>query len=70
MLARPQDLADRMTGAHKREIFILPVAAARIKAREILNQFPRDGCTSVVEHWQQLPDGWIEFTVHYLPTVE
>ena len=70
MLVRPRDLADRASGAHKREIFILPVDAARIKAREIIDQFPRGGYTTVVENWQQLPDGWIEFTVRQLPAAE
>jgi hypothetical protein len=71
MLVRPRDLADRMARtARKREIFILPVGAARIKAREILNQSPQGGYTTVVENWQQLPDGWIEFTMRHLPIAD
>ena len=70
MLVRPKDLADRMSARQNREIFILPVEAARIKAREIIGEFPDDGYTTVVENWQQLPDGLIEFTVRRLLPVE
>jgi hypothetical protein len=71
MLVRPRDLPDRMTrAAQKREIFILPVDAARVKAREILNQSPQGGYTTVVENWQQLPGGWIKFTMRHPPIAE
>ena len=43
MFARPQDLADRMSAAPQPKTFTLPVDAARLKAREILNEFPRAG---------------------------
>ena len=69
MLFRPRDLADRMSGQQP-EIFTLPIDAARRKAREILDQFPQDGYTTVVENWRQLPDGQIEFTMRYLPTAD
>lgn len=68
MANRPSDLAKRMSKAREaseglmRETFRLPVEAARVKAREILNQFPQGGYMSVVEQWRQLPDGQIEFT--------
>jgi hypothetical protein len=67
MLARPQDLADRISGAQQPEIFTLPIEAARRKAREIIDQFPRSGVMTVVENWRQLPDGRIEFTMRALP---
>jgi hypothetical protein len=70
MRVRPRDLADRMSGLRQPEIFTLPIDAARLKAREILNQFPRAGYTAVVENWRQLPDGQIEFTMRHLPTVD
>jgi hypothetical protein len=69
MANRPGHLADRISNRRKpdndfpRETFTLPVEAARLKAREILNQFPQGGYTTVVEHWRQLPDGQIEFTM-------
>ena len=70
MRVRPRDLADRMSGLRQPEIFRLPIDAARLKAREILDQFPQAGYTAVVENWRQLPDGQIEFTMRHLPTVD
>ena len=67
MRARPRDLAERMSG-QKPEIFVLPIEAARVKAREVLNQPPEGGYTTVVESWQQLSDGRIEFGVRRLLT--
>jgi len=65
MLVRPRDLADRMSGRQRPTIFTLPIEAARLKAREILDQFPRAGYATVVENWRQLPDGQIEFTMRH-----
>jgi hypothetical protein len=71
---RPSDLADRIANRREpdegsaREMFTLPVEAARLKAREILSQFPQGGYISVVEQWRQLPDGQIEFTMRRLRT--
>jgi hypothetical protein len=70
MRVRPRDLADRMSGLRQPQIFTLPIDAARLKAREILDQFPQAGYTAVVENWRQLPDGQIEFTMRHLPTVD
>jgi hypothetical protein len=70
MRVRPGDLADRMSGLRQPQIFRLPIDAARLKAREILDQFPQAGYTAVVENWRQLPDGQIEFTMRHLPTVD
>ena len=67
MLVRPRDLADRISGAQPPETFTLPIEAARRKAREIIDQFPRSGVMTVVENWRQLPDGRIEFTMRALP---
>ena len=49
---------------------ILPIDAARLRAREILDQLPRTGYMAVVENWRQLPDGRIEFTKRHLPTAD
>ncbi|THD71943.1 MAG: hypothetical protein E7813_04625 [Bradyrhizobium sp.] len=68
MLLRPRDLADRMSAPQRPETFTLPIEAARLKAREILNRIPQAGYTTVVENWRQLPDGQIEFTMRHLPT--
>lgn len=67
MLVRPRDLADRISGAQQPQVFRLPIEAARRKAREIIDQFPRSGVMTVVENWRQLPDGRIEFTMRALP---
>ena len=70
MRVRPRDLADRMSGLRQPEIFTLPIDAARLKAREILDQFPQAGYATVVENWRQLPDGQIEFTMRHLPAAD
>jgi hypothetical protein len=68
MLVRP--LAERMSRIRQPEILTLPIDAARLKAREILDQSAHGGYMTVVENWRQLPDGRIEFTLRYLPTAE
>ena len=70
MLVRPRDLADRMSGVAQREIFTLPVDAARLKAREIIDQSPQSGYQPIVENWRQLSDGTIEFTMRRLPAAD
>jgi hypothetical protein len=70
MLVRPRDLANRMSGVAQREIFTLPVDAARLKAREIIGQSPRSGYLPIVENWRQLSDGKIEFTMRRLPAAD
>jgi hypothetical protein len=47
-------------------MFRLPVEAARVMAREIIRQAPRDGYVTVVEQWRPLPDGQIEITMSRL----
>jgi hypothetical protein len=69
MRARPRDLADHMAGTEPLT-FMLPVDAARCKAREIINQAPANGFTSVVEKWKQLPDGRIEFAIRHFPAAD
>jgi hypothetical protein len=70
MLVRPRNLADRMSGTQQLETFRLPIDAARLKAREILDQLPQAGYMAVVENWRLLPDGQIEFTKRHLPTAD
>jgi hypothetical protein len=70
MLVRPRDLADRISGVAQREIFTLPVDAARLKAREIIDQSPQSGYLPIVENWRQLSDGKIEFTMRRLPAAD
>jgi hypothetical protein len=59
-----------MSGARQPEILTLPIDAARLKAREILDQCSHGGYMTVVENWRQLPDGRIEFTLRYFPIAE
>jgi hypothetical protein len=64
MANRPSDLADRMKGSSDpHETFTLPLADARLKAREILDQSAQGSYLAIVEHWRQLPDGKIKFAV-------
>jgi hypothetical protein len=53
-----------------RETFTLPLHAARLKARRILDAYPAAGYMTIVESWRQLPDGQIEFTMRRLPTAD
>jgi hypothetical protein len=48
----------------------LPLHVARLKARQILDEYPAGGYMTVVENWRQLPDGQIEFTMRRLPTAD
>jgi hypothetical protein len=63
---QPRDLADgmsKMSNATARTTFTLPVAEARVKAREVINRVSGDGSIPVVENWRQRSDGKIEFKV-------
>jgi hypothetical protein len=62
MLPPPRDLADQSD----EQLFTLPLDAARRKAREVIEQSPRNGLTPVVQKWRQLPDGQIEFAIRQL----
>jgi hypothetical protein len=64
MDARPRDLAVRMAQADT-QLITLPLNAARRKAREIIDQSPRNGRLAVIENWRQLADGQFEFAVRY-----
>jgi hypothetical protein len=52
------------------ETFTLPLHTARLKARQILDEYPAGGYMTIVENWRQLPDGQIEFTMRRLPTAD
>jgi hypothetical protein len=69
MAHRPSELAERISNLREptdRIMFRLPVEAARVMAREIIRQAPRDGYVTVVEQWRPLPDGQIEITMSRL----
>jgi len=77
---KPRDLADRAYELRQfrrldldgflRKPFTLPLDDARAKAREFLREFPPGGYMTTVEHWRQLPDGQIQFTMRRLPTAD
>ena len=69
-MARPSDLAVRVSAAQRRETFRLPIDAARRKAREVIDQIPQNGLTSTVENWRQLPDSQIEFAIRYFSAAD
>jgi hypothetical protein len=68
MLARTGDLLAQTYDMPRHEVFTLPIDAARLKAREILDKSPQAGYKAVVENWRQLADGQIQFTMRHLPT--
>jgi hypothetical protein len=62
---RSRDLRDLSKRSDERllyENFKLPLQEARSKARQILNESPAGGYTTIIENWRQLTDGQIEFT--------
>ena len=62
MLVLNRELAVRISDEQP-ATFRLPVDAARRKARDVIDQMPQNGLTSIVENWRPLPDGQIEFVV-------
>jgi len=77
---RPHDIARRLKQAgaqrklardsFRRETFALPREAARAKAREMFDRYPKAAYMTVIESWRELPDGDIEFTMRRLPTAD
>ncbi len=53
-----------------RETFTLPRQAAREKAREWFNTFPKSAYWTEIESWCERPDDVIEFTMRRLPTAD
>jgi hypothetical protein len=72
----PRDLAERMArrktpaDGFLRETFVLPRIAARARAREFLEAWPKAAYMSGVESWRELPGDTIEFTMRRLPTAD
>jgi hypothetical protein len=77
VIDRPRFLSDRFRlhgDRHKiesddivLETFTLPLEAARLKVRDIIDGISQRGYQKIVERWRQLPNGQIEFTVRHLP---
>jgi hypothetical protein len=77
----PRDSADRSSdlrdlrklnedGGSMRDTFTLPLNAARLRARQILDEYPIGDYITILESWRQLPDGQIEFTMRRLPAAD
>jgi hypothetical protein len=78
----PSDLARRSADAlrrrprgepddgFKRETFALEREAARAQARALFKRFPKAAYMTEIEHWRELPDGRIEFTMRRLPSAD
>jgi ribosomal protein S14 len=84
MRKTPRDLADDMAKRRARrrddgfgredgfvrETFTQSREAARQTARAFLDRYPKAAYMSEVEHWRELPDGAIEFTMRRLRTAD
>lgn len=53
-----------------RETFVLPRSAARDKAREWFDRWPKQAYWTEVESWSERPDDVIEFTMRRLPVAD
>jgi hypothetical protein len=77
---RPADIARRSAEAiakrrgtreaFRRDTFALPREAARAKAREMFDRFPKAAYQTEIESWRELPGGRIEFTMRRLPSAD
>ena len=56
--------------AFRRETFALPREAARAKAREMFQRFPKAAYQTEIESWRELPGDRIEFTMRRLPSAD
>ncbi len=74
----PRDLARRLAQAserrqrdsYRRQTFALPREAARAKAREWFERYPRAAYMTEIESWRVLPGDMIEFTMRRLPSAD
>jgi len=62
--------ADTKEGPWRRETFRLPREAARRKAREWFDRFPKAAYMTEIESWRELEGGDIEFVMRRLPTAD
>ena len=80
VMDRPRLLSDRSRLHNDRrkienddvvpQTFTLPLEAARLKVRDVIDGISQRGYQEVVERWRQLPNGLIEFTVRHLPIAD
>ena len=79
---RPIDLVERVarrrssrgaagdSAVWRRETFLLPRSAARDKAREWFERYPKAAYQTEIEYWRELADDQIEFVIRRLPTAD
>jgi len=53
-----------------RETFVLPRPAARLKAKEWFDRFPKQAYWTEIESWFERPGDIIEFTMRRLPAAD
>lgn len=58
------------TGSFVRETYTLPRDAARTKAREWFDRYPKAAYWTSVESWRLLPGDEVEFTMRRLPSAD
>ncbi|HTV34076.1 MAG TPA: hypothetical protein VME69_13420 [Methylocella sp.] len=57
-------------GPWRRETFTLERLAAREKARDYFQQFPKAAYLTEIESWRELSGDRIEFTIRRLPSAD
>jgi hypothetical protein len=62
--------AETTRDAFLRETYTLPREAARVKAREWFELYPKAAYWTSVESWRLLPGDEVEFTMRRLPTAD
>jgi hypothetical protein len=62
--------SDKAPGRFVRETYCLSREAAREKARQWFEEFPKAAYWTEVESWRQLDGDQIEFTMRRLPTAD
>ncbi|WP_152046194.1 hypothetical protein [Aureimonas psammosilenae] len=65
-----RDRASDAVDSFVRETFTLPRDAARVKAREWFERYPKAAYWTSVESWRLLPGDEVEFTMRRLPTAD
>jgi hypothetical protein len=65
-----QEQAVGQGGLFVRETFLMSREAAREKARQWFDEFPKAAYWTEVESWRQLEGDRIEFTMRRLPTAD
>lgn len=70
-LERSRAEAERMPrDGFLRETFVLPRTAARDKAREWFDRWPKQAYWTEIESWFERPGDVIEFTIRRLPAAD